>query len=657
MKKIVAMSLAASIATSGCQTASKTNQVNADYIPREVLFSNPDITSIKISPDGKFVAYLSEHKGVLNIWVQEFGKPETAKAVTHDSKRGISQFHWTYSSGHLVFAMDAAGDENYGIYTVNVVSGENKEITKPGKAMTNVADASALRPNEVVILTNARDPKYFDYQILNLTTKATTDLFTNKENYSSVMFDQQYNPVVASKSNDDGGSTIFLWSKKEKAFKKKSIIPFEDGLSTSPVHVSHDGSKVLMVDSRGRDKSALVEWDTKTDKTKVLSSNDKADVDDLLVHPKTEKLLYVSANHLKKELKFYDKEFQTHFEYLQKTLGQDISITSMSYEGDQWVVTTNFSDKPVAFYFYDVKTKKIGEAIIARKSLVPYTDRLSPMTPVEIKSRDGLQLVSYLTLAKKPADKSLILLVHGGPWHRDVYGYNAWHQWLSDRGYNVLSVNFRGSTGLGKSFTNAGDKQWGRNMHNDLIDAVNWAVAKGYADAKKVAIVGGSYGGYSALAGITFTPDVFAASVDIVGPSNLETLIAAFPAYWESFKTTLYKRVGDPRTEEGRKLLKERSPLTHVDKIKTPLLILQGANDPRVKKAEADQIYNSMVAKKIPVEYVLFPDEGHGWLRAANNMGANAIIEDFLAKYLKGRAQPFGNHVKESSAQFITTPQ
>lgn len=332
-------------------------------------------------------------------------------------------------------------------------------------------------------------------------------------------------------------------------------------------------------------------------------------------------------------------------------------MTSMNLEGDQWVVYADRANQPSAYYFYDLKTGKLGEPLYPNKELAPYTDRLSAMEAIEIPSRDGFKLVSYLTRAKHPAGKPLILLVHGGPWGRDAYGYHPYHQWLADRGYNVLSVNFRGSVGFGKKFINAGDQQWGRKMHDDLIDAVNWAVKNGYADPQQVVIMGGSYGGYAALAGLTFTPETFLAAVDIVGPSNLETLLNTVPPYWESFRANLFKRVGDPTTVAGRKLLKERSPLTHADKIKRPLLILQGANDPRVKKAEADQIFNAMLAKKIPVEYVLFPDEGHGFAKAANDLGANAIIEDFLGRYLKGRVEPIEADVKGSSAQFLTTPQ
>lgn len=659
MKTALKMPLLAALvfSMSACQTLNKKEAVNAEYIPREVLFGNPDITGIKISPDGKYVTYLSAHKGVLNIWAQEFGKPQTAKPVTHDTKRGIFRYNWTYTPGILTFSQDVAGDENFGLYTLNVATGEITEITKPGKITSQIAETSHLRPQEVVIMTNERDPKYFDYKILNLKTKATTDLFTNTENYAGIMFDKNFHPIIASQSNKDGSSTIFLWNSGSKKFVKKTVVPFEDSMTSSAVDVSHDGSKVYLLDSRKRDKAALIEWDIKSDKSKVVASDERSDIQGLQMHPQTGKLLWASSYYLKRDIQFFDKDFQKHFESIEKKLNTEINVTSMSLDGNQWVLFADSTDKPVAFYFYDVKTETLSQPLYHTKSMIPYADRMSPMQAIEIPSRDGYQLVSYLTQARKPAGKSLVLLVHGGPWGRDDYGYNPYHQWLADRGYNVLSVNFRASTGFGKKFLNAGDKQWGRKMHDDLIDAVTWAVKNDYADPKQVVIMGGSYGGYAALAGVTFTPDTFAAAVDIVGPSNLETLLATVPPYWESFRANLYKRVGDPTTAAGKKLLKERSPLTHVDKIKKPLLILQGANDPRVKKAEADQIYNAMVAKKIPVEYVLFPDEGHGFAKAANNMGANAITEEFLQKYLKGRLEPIEAQVKASSAQFITTPQ
>jgi len=640
-----------------CQSSMKKVAVNPDYIPREVLYGHPDVASLALSPDGKYVAYLAEHKGVLNIWVQDFGKPESARPVTADTQRGIFGFDWTYTSGTLVFNQDKAGDENFGLYTLDITTGNQTEIAAPGKDRSHITSLSHLRPTEAVLMTNRRDPKYFDYKILNLVTKEQTDLFTNTENFAGILFDKEFKPVYARKTNQDGSATIYLWNAATRRFQKKSVIPFEDNMSTGASATTLKGDKIYMLDSRGQDKAALKLWDPKTNQSKLLAQNPKADIIDMRQDPKDGRLLWATSHYLKRHYEFFDAEVEKHFKKLEQKLKTDVTITSMSLDGTHWVILASDPQTPSAYYYYDLKSESLSEPILVRRALAAYAERLSPMEAVEIKSRDGLGLVSYLTKPKNPVGKTLVLLVHGGPWHRDYYGYNGAHQWLADRGYHVLSVNFRSSTGLGKKFLNAGDHEWGRKSHDDLIDAVNWAIEKGYADKDKVAIMGGSYGGYAALAGVTFTPDVFAAAVDIVGPSNLETLLETVPPYWESFRANLHRRVGDPKTAAGRKLLKERSPLNYVDRIKKPLLILQGSNDPRVKKAESDQIFNAMLAKKIPVEYVLFPDEGHGFAKAQNNLGANAIIESFLQKHLGGRLEPIDTHVKGSTAEFVTTAQ
>lgn len=623
-------------------------------IPREVLFGNPDFSQLQLSPDGKYVSYLAPHHGVMNIWVQEFGKPETARAVTHDKKQGYQGYHWTYAPATLLFSQDRDGDENFGIYTLNVENNELSEILPPGKSTSYISEFSHLRPNEVVIATNERDPSYFDYKVVHLQSKKQTVIFTNTEQFAAIFFDWNYNPIVASKSLNDGSSDVYLWDSASATFLRKDHVPFEDGMGTHIFACSPDGTKIYCADSRGRDTAALVEWNTTTDKSTVLAESPKSDFTMIKMHPKSGELLLGHTSYLTHEKHYFNSEFKTHIE---KTVGAMISLDVISLDGQKWVVSLLAPQSPFAYYFYDTTTEKLSEPMHTRKTLVPYADSLHELTPLEIKSRDGLTLVSYFTKSRFQTDKKLILLVHGGPWHRDTYAYSPYHQWLANRGYNVLSVNFRGSTGFGKKFLNAADLQWGRTMHDDLIDAVEWAIANGHADRNKVAIMGGSYGGYATLAGLTFTPETFVAGVDIVGPSNLETLLASAPPYWASFRANLFRRVGNPETAEGRAILKERSPLNHVDKIKKPLLILQGANDPRVKKAEADQIFNAMKKKNIPVEYVLFPDEGHGFHKAKNNLASNAVIEEFLHKHLGGEFEPKGAQVEASTAQFITELQ
>jgi dipeptidyl aminopeptidase/acylaminoacyl peptidase len=365
----------------------------------------------------------------------------------------------------------------------------------------------------------------------------------------------------------------------------------------------------------------------------------------VIANPRTRVVEAVGAQYLTLDWIPLDERIADDLKFLHGELPGEIGVADRTLGDDRWIVTASAAEAPGTYYVYERGPKKLTELFASRPELEAY--RLAPMRGEVIKARDGLELVSYLTLPagsglKLPAPLPLVLLVHGGPWARDDYGFNPQHQWLANRGYAVLSVNFRASTGLGKAFLNAGDLQWGRKMHDDLIDAVEWAVAQGIADRRRIAIMGGSYGGYATLAGLTFTPEVFCCGVDIVGPSNLETLLATVPPYWAAFFENLARRVGDPRTEEGRKLLRERSPLHFAASISKPLLIGQGANDPRVKQAEADQIIEAMRAKGLPVTYVLYPEEGHGFAVPENRLSFNAIVEAFLSTHLGGPAEPIG---------------
>jgi dipeptidyl aminopeptidase/acylaminoacyl peptidase len=364
-----------------------------------------------------------------------------------------------------------------------------------------------------------------------------------------------------------------------------------------------------------------------------------------------------ATNYLRNEWTALDRVISADLAYLKAKLKGDISVTSQTDANDAWIVEVDSATASIATYRYDRTTKALTKLFVSRPELEGET--LAAMIPIEIQSRDGLTLVSYLTLppASDPngngrPDKPvpMVLLVHGGPWSRDIYGYYGLHQWLANRSYAVLSVNFRGSTGFGKAFVSAGDLEWGAKMHDDLIDAVDWAIAAGITTADKVAIMGMSYGGYATLVGLTFTPDRFACGVDIVGPSNLNTLLDNSPAYWTKDEHSVQKRIGDPTTEQGRQLLHDRSPLFKVEAIKRPLLIGQGTNDPRVNQAESGQIVNAMAKKGIPVTYILFPDEGHGFVRPENRIAFFAAAEQFLAAFLGGRAEPIDGAIKASSA-------
>jgi dipeptidyl aminopeptidase/acylaminoacyl peptidase len=437
-------------------------------------------------------------------------------------------------------------------------------------------------------------------------------------------------------------------------------VDHEDAATTSPLGFDHDGTTLYLEDSRGRDTAALFATDLATGKTTLLAEDPKSDVGGVLAHPATGRVQAVSFEYERPRWQALDPEIAADLDALEKVEPGQLVVTGRTVADDRWVVAFLRDDGPGRYHLWDRAAKKATYLFSNRKDLDGLP--LVPMHPVVIPSRDGLSLVSYLSLPKasdpgrtgKPSKPlPLVLDVHGGPWVRDSWGYHPYHQWLANRGYAVLSVNFRGSSGFGKRFLVAGNREWAGKMHDDLLDAVEWAVKNGVADPAKVAIEGGSYGGYATLVGLTFTPEVFACGVDVVGPSSLVTLLESVPPYWKPQLDMMKKRVGDPSTEEGRKFLLSRSPLPKVDAIKRPLLIGQGANDPRVKQAEADQIVKAMQEKKIPVTYVLYPDEGHGFQRPPNRLSFNAVVEAFLAPILGGRVEPIGDDLAGSS---ITVP-
>jgi dipeptidyl aminopeptidase/acylaminoacyl peptidase len=413
-----------------------------------------------------------------------------------------------------------------------------------------------------------------------------------------------------------------------------------------------------MRDSRGRDKAALTRMNVATGETTVIAESDLADVSAVMVHPTTYEVEAYAVDYTKLEWTALDRQVGEDLDFLRSELPGEIQVVSRTKANDRWIVTAAAAERPETFFLFDRESRALREIFPSRPELTG--EPLAPMHPVIVPARDGLELVSYLTLptssapdgADRPHEpRPMVLVVHGGPWARDGYSFNPMHQWLADRGYAVLSVNFRGSVGFGKSFVNAGDLEWAGKMHDDLIDAVDWAVEEGIAVPDKIAIMGGSYGGYATLVGLTFTPDRFACGVDIVGPSNLETLLATIPPYWASFFETFARRVGDPRTEEGRALLKDRSPVYKADRIARPLLIGQGANDPRVKQDESDQIVRAMNDNGLPVTYVLYPDEGHGFARPENRMSFFAASEAFLSEHLGGGAEHIGRDLDGSSIE------
>jgi len=642
----------------------------APLIPRDVLFGNPDKAMARMSHDGKRLAYLAPVAGVLNVWVGPIDDPSAAKVVTHEKARPIEAYFWAYTNNHILYVQDDKGDENFHVYAVDLESGETKDITPldPDKATGENGQKKKVRaeiegvswrsPGEIVIGLNARDPRYHDLYLVNIATGEHKLIQENPE-YSGFVVDEDYKVRFASKMTGDGGE-LLLEPDGSGGWKEFMKIGKEDTLTTGPSGFNKAGEVLYMTDSRGRDTGALEKIDLKTGEETMIAENPLADVGGVMDHPTENTIQGVAFDYDRVHWKFFDKEVEADFNRLKQVADGEIQIVSRTLDDKKWLVGFVMDDGPVRYYAYDRETKEPKFLFSNRKDLEGQP--LQKMHPVVIDSRDGLKLVSYLTLppgsdpdGNGRPDKPLpmVLDVHGGPWARDSWGLNPEHQLWANRGYAVLSVNYRGSTGFGKKFANAGNREWAGKMHDDLIDAVDWAVKERIADPNKVAIVGGSYGGYATLVGLTFTPEKFACGVDEVGPSSLITLIENVPEYWKPEIEMFHDRVGDPNTEEGKKFLLEHSPLSRVDDIKRPLLIGQGANDPRVNQREADQIVKAMDEKHIPVTYVLFPDEGHGFARPENEMAFSAVSEAFLAKNLGGRFEPIGDAFDGST---ITVP-
>lgn len=630
-------------------------------LARSVLFSNPDRAMPTISPDGKRLAYLSSVDGVLNVWVAPTGDLAKAKPVTKDKKRGIRSYRWAFTNDHILYTQDKDGDENFHLHAVDLKTNTDQDLTPLEGVQARIEAISHRIPNEVLVGLNDRDKRFHDLHRVSLAT-GTRKLVQKNEGFASFAVDDDFKLRLAMRPEKDG-STSVMEPDGKGAFRDLAKIPLADTLTTEVVGFDKTGSKAYLTDSRERDTAALVELDLTTKKTKVLLDDGQADVSDIVQHPTDRKIQAALASYDRLRWHAIDASLRADLDVIQTTTPGDIRLLSRTLDDTRWVVSSVLSDGPVKFWLYDRSKKKLDYLFANVKALE--NAKLAKMQPVILKSRDGLDLVSYLTLprdadadgdGKLDAGKGplpMVLLVHGGPWSRDEYRLDARHQWLAARGYAVLSVNYRGSTGFGKKFVNAADKQWAAKMHDDLLDAVGWAVTQKIADKDKVAIYGGSYGGYATLVGLTFTPDTFACGVDIVGPSNLVTLLQSIPPYWESEIEQFTKRIGDHRTEEGKQYLLSVSPLSRTDRIKKPLLIGQGANDPRVKQAESDQIVKAMQAKNIPVTYVLYPDEGHGFARPENRTSFNAIAEVFLAQCLGGPYEPIGADFKGSS---LTVP-
>ena len=620
-------------------TASQSATQLPPLIPRETLFGNPERTRPQLSPDGQYLAYIApDEKNVLQVWLRTVGQ-EDDRQLTDDKKRGIRMYFWTYKAQQLIYLQDSDGDENFHLYSVNIESDIVRDLTPFQGVKAQPVDLDPEFPDEVLVGLNLTDRQKFDVYRINLNNGAVEFDTDNPGNVVSWTADATFQVRAATAATPDGGSELLFRETVDKPWETvRHWGPDDEG---GAVSFSADGKTLYIIGSHDANAQRLIALDLATREETVMAEDEQYDVGGILIHPTTRVIQAVSFYKDKVQWQVLDQSIAPDFEAITQVREGEFGVTNRTLADDTWLVAYTTDDGPVYYYSYDRESKSSTLLFSNQPELEELS--LASMQPISYEARDGLTIHGYLTtpVGLEPKNLPTVLLVHGGPWARDNWGYSPIVQWLANRGYAVLQVDFRGSTGYGKAFLNAGNRQWAAAMHDDLIDAVQWLVEQGIADPDKVAIMGGSYGGYATLVGLTFTPEVFTAGVDIVGPSNLVTLMQSIPPYWAPMLASMYHRVGNLETEE--EFLKSRSPLFFVDRIQKPLLIGQGANDPRVKQAESEQIVEAMKQANKPVEYVLYTDEGHGFARPENRLHFFAIAEAFLAKYLGGRAEPVGN--------------
>ncbi len=616
-------------------------------IDRDVLFGDPEVAAAQLSPDGKYLAFIKPLEKTRNVWVKKRSEPfSAAKPVTAVTKRPIAGYFWSRDGKYILFVQDEGGDENFNVWAVNPAdspkAGEKapaaKNLTSAQKVAARIIHVSKVDPDVLFVGINDRDKAWHDVYKVRISTGERTLVRKNADKVADWDFDQKDNLRFASMvANNGDQETYRIVGDKLEKFATCNV--FE---TCGTIHFHKDTKRVYYLSNAGEtDLTNLYLLDPETGKKDLVDSDPLKRVDfGSAVFNEADEIESLVYNDEKRRIYFRDKKAEADFKLLQARFpGREINKTSRTLDEQTWLIAVNSDTEPGEVYIFDRKTKKTDLQYKVREKL----DRtlLSSMKTIKYPSSDGLMIPAYLTIPKGLEAKNLPVVVvpHGGPWARDVWGYNSIHQFLANRGYAVLSPNFRSSTGFGKKFLNAGNGEWGRKMQDDLTWGVKHLVQEGIADPKRVAILGGSYGGYAALAGVAFTPDVYSAAVAIVAPSNLITLLDSIPPYWEAGRKSMYTRMADPNTPEGKAELKRMSPLHAADKIKTPLLVVQGANDPRVNKAESDQIVIALRDRNYPVKYLVAPDEGHGFAKPINNLAMFVATERFFEMHLKGRSQ------------------
>ena len=626
-----------------------TEQKTVPLLDRELFFGNPEIAGGQLSPDGKWISFMKANNGILNIWIKKFDEPfEKARPLT-DSKRPMQGYFWTYDGKYILYVKDENGDENVNVFAVDPMAKAVANSVPPSRNLTPLKEITAQiqavsikNPDLMMVSLNDRDKAWHDLYQLKISTGELTKIYENKDRVTGYGFDWDDTLRILSKTDEKGTTSFFkkegdkLTQIYETSVTEEAYIPSWTPDNKQPYFVTNKGDL---------DLSTLFLMDLETTKLRKIESDPKNRVDfgSLSVSDLTRELISTSYTDDKTEYLWKNKKWENNYTFLKsKFPGREISFQSKTKDENKFLISVSGDKYAAEVYFFNAETKALVLQYVPRPALKKVEKYLAPMKPIRYKSSDGLEITGYLTLPVGKNGKNLptVILVHGGPkGPRDNWGYNSIAQFLANRGYAVLQPNFRASGGYGKKFLNAGDLQWGKLMQDDITWGAKYLISNGISNQDKVAIMGGSYGGYATLAGLAFTPDLYACGVDIVGPSNIFTLLESVPAYWESGRAFLYGMVGDPNTEVGKKMIHDASPIFSADKIVKPLLIIQGANDPRVKKAEAEQIVVALRDKGKQVSYILADDEGHGFAKPVNNMAMFAETEKFLAGILGGRYQ------------------
>jgi dipeptidyl aminopeptidase/acylaminoacyl peptidase len=607
-------------------------------VPREVFFGNPDVTWVRLSPDGAWLAYIAPVGGVRNVWVAPLGDLAAARPITHVTPRPIGgYFRWAFTSRHIVFFEDHDGDENWRASSVDIRDGRIVPLTPARGVRAYVQEVSRRFPRAMLLGHNARDKELFDLYRVDVVTGRSELLFENHW-FANLVTDSAFELRLGSRFLEDG-SLEWIERRRNGAWRALFNVPVGDVDGTRPVEFSEDGGTLYLLDSRDRDKAALVALDMRTRRPRLLVEDADADLTQIVFTETTRRPLAAGGMFDRQRWHAVDPDFAADLRAIQAATPGDVQFSSWSLDGGKAVIYAERDDASPEYALYERATRRMRPLFKLRKRLDGLP--LRPLEPVVFRARDGLRIPGYLTRPAADArNVPLVLSIHGGPYWRDSWGFEPSHQWLANRGYAVLSVNYRGSTGFGKAFVTAADRQWGGKMHDDLIDAVEWAVAGGIADPKRVGFFGASYGGYAALTAATRTPEVFACIVDVFGIANLLTFMAAIPPYWRKWFSVWKSRLGDPDTAEGRAFLIERSPLSAIDRAFRPILIVQGLEDVRVTRAESEQMVAALTRRRVPVTYVTFRDEGHGFARPENQVAFRAVTEAFLATHLGGAAEP-----------------